>query len=148
MNRRVGHLARRAIGSLSNAKVNATDIERVRNVLLPQEMTLWLQQQPRDQRHSAAVWDRFVDIYKDPSLDEQRACLLHDLGKCQSNVGWCGRVLATLLGGRTDNLRKYLKHEQLGVQLLQGISSPRTIEILSGTANDSASLAIIEADNF
>ena len=147
MNRSLPHLVRRAASSLSHAQLSITEIDRVRQVLLPAEMTLWLLHQSRDQRHSVAVWDRFIDSYSYATYDEQRAALLHDLGKSKSNVGWLGRIVATLIGGRTKNLQKYLDHEHVGVEMLQGVSSARTLEILSGTASDSAALAIFAADD-
>ena len=147
MNRSPSHLARRAASSLSRAQLSITEIDRVREILLPAEMSLWLLQQSRDQRHSVAVWNRFVAAYNHATIDEQRAALLHDLGKSMSNVGWLGRIVATLIGGRTKNLQKYLDHEHVGVEMLQGVSSARTLEILSGTASDSAALAIFAADD-
>ena len=147
MNRSPSHLARRAASSLSRAQLSVTEIDRVREILLPAEMSLWLLQQSRDQRHSVAVWNRFVASYNHATIDEQRAALLHDLGKSMSNVGWLGRIVATLIGGRTKNLQKYLDHEHVGVEMLQGVSSARTLEILSGTASDSAALAIFAADD-
>lgn len=147
MNRSLSHLARRALSSLSCAQLSITEIDRVRQVLLPAEMTLWLLHQSRDQRHSVAVWDRFVVAYNHATIDEQRAALLHDIGKSMSNVGWLGRIVATIIGGRTKNLQKYLDHEQVGFGMLQGVSSARTLEILSGAACDSAALAIFAADD-
>jgi len=103
--------------------------------------------QPRDQRHSVAVWYRFFAAYKHATIDEQRAALLHDIGKSASDVGWLGRIVATLIGGRTKKLQKYLDHELIGVEMLQGVSSTRTLDILSGAAKDSAALAIFAADD-
>lgn len=147
MNRSPSHLVRRAVSSLSRAQLGLTEIDRVRQVLLPAEMTLWLLHQPRDQRHSLAVWDRFVAAYSHATIDEQRAALLHDIGKSAFQVGWLGRIVATLIGGRTEKLQKYLDHELIGVEMLQGVSSARTLDILSGAASDSAALAIFAADD-
>lgn len=147
MNRSIAHLVQRALSSLSNSELSIADTERVRGILLAAEMTLWMRQQPRDQRHAVVVWDRFVAIYDSASPEEQRAALLHDLGKSASALGWCGRIVATLIGGRTEKLRQYLAHEHLGIEMLQGISSNRTIELLEGTISDDASRAIMAADN-
>jgi hypothetical protein len=116
MNRSPSHLARRAASSMSRAQLSITEIDRVREILLPAEMSLWLLQQSRDQRHSVAV-------------------------------GWLGRIVATLIGGRTKKLQKYLDHELIGVEMLQGVSSARTLDILSGAASDGAALAIFAADD-
>lgn len=147
MNRSPLHLVRRAVSSLSRAQLGTAEIDRVRQVLLPAEMTLWLLHQPRDQRHSVAVWDRFVAAYTHATIDEQRAALLHDIGKSAFEVGWLGRIVATLIGGRTKKLQKYLDHELIGVEMLRGVSSARTLDILSGAARDSAALAIFVADD-
>jgi len=147
MNQSPSHLVRRAVSSLSRARLSTAEIDRVRQVLLPAEMTLWLLHQPRDQRHSVAVWDRFVAAYRHATIDEQRAALLHDLGKSASDVGWLGRIVSTLIGGRTKKLQKYLDHEIIGVEMLQGVSSARTLDILSGAAIDGAALAIFAADD-
>jgi len=147
MNRSPSHLVRRAVSSLSRAQLGTAELDRVRQVLLPAEMTLWSLHHPRDQRHSVAVWDRFVAAYTHATIDEQRAALLHDIGKSAFEVGWLGRIVATLIGGRTKKLQKYLDHELIGVEMLQGVSSTRTLDILSGAAKDSAALAIFAADD-
>lgn len=116
-------------------------------ILLPEEFSLWSQMQNRDQRHSLDVLRRFDALQPDASRDERAAALLHDVGKCESVLGWSGRILATLLGARTTAFRTYLDHEEIGLRLLAGVSSPRTLEILGGQVVDDVTAALRAADD-
>lgn len=117
------------------------------SVLLPDEFNLWSRMQGRDQRHSLEVLRRFDGLQPNASRDERAAALLHDVGKCESTLGWWGRIFATLLGPRTTAFRTYLNHEEIGLQLLTGVSSRRTCEILDGGVVDDVVRALRAADN-
>lgn len=103
--------------------------------------------QNRDQRHSLDVLRRFDALCSEAMRDERAAALLHDVGKCESTLGWFGRIAATVLGGRTSAFRTYLNHEEIGLRLLADISSPRTLEVLQGEPGDRCVIALQNADN-
>ena len=103
--------------------------------------------QHRDQRHSLQVLHRFEDLRPGATRDERAAALLHDVGKVFSQLGWWGRIAATLVGSRTESFRTYINHEQIGLNALRGVSSDRTLEILGGDCNDAAAVALRQADN-
>ena len=116
-------------------------------ILLPEEFSLWSQMQNRDQRHSLDVLRRFDALQAEASRDERAAALLHDVGKSESTLGWWGRILATIFGPRTEAFRTYLDHEEIGLRLLAGVSSPRTLEILGGQVVDDVTAALRAADD-
>lgn len=141
------HLAKRALTSFRNHAVETSGVSLAQSILLPDEFQLWLRMQNRDQRHSLEVLHRFNALVPSASRDESAAALLHDVGKCESTLGWWGRIVATVLGGRTSAFRTYLNHEEIGLRLLADISSPRTLEVLQGNNDDSVVVALRRADN-
>lgn len=141
------HLIKRAVTSVSNRPLSAVEIGEVQRVLLPAEFAVWQRMQNRDQRHALDVLYRFDALRIDASRDERAAALLHDVGKCESSLGWWGRVIATIVGGRTASFRLYLNHEDIGVTLLNGVSTARTLEVLNGEPLDDCVLALRQADN-
>ena len=102
--------------------------------------------QNRDQRHSVEVLHRFEALCPHATRDECAAALLHDVGKCESALGWSGRILATIIGPRTEAFRVYLNHEEIGNRLLSGVSSRRTLEVLQDKQTDAAAIALRNAD--
>ena len=67
--------------------------------------------------------------------------LLHDVGKVPSGLGTWGRVVATLVGGRTRRFRQYHDHEQIGANLAaQAGSDPVTVALIRGTGPAAADL--------
>ena len=102
--------------------------------------------QNRDQRHSVEVLHRFEALFPHATRDERAAALLHDVGKCESALGWSGRILATIIGPRTEAFRVYLNHEEIGKRLLSGVSSRRTLEVLQDKQTDAAAIALRNAD--
>lgn len=90
---------------------------------------------------------RFDTYVPEASRDERAAALLHDVGKCESSLGWWGRILATLFGARTKQCGVYLRHEEIGVELLQHVSTPRTLHVLTGDSDDKCVAALRSADN-
>jgi HD superfamily phosphohydrolase YqeK len=103
--------------------------------------------QNRDQRHSLDVLRRFDSLYNAATRDERAAALLHDVGKCESQLGWLGRIIATMVGPRTDSFRRYLDHEQIGLALISNASPARTSEVLKGDIVDDCVRALRDADN-
>ena len=141
------HLAKRAVTSFRNHAVETSGMSLVQSILLPDEFLQWARMQNRDQRHSLEVLHRFDALLPSASRDERAAALLHDVGKSESSLGWWGRIVATILGGRTSAFRTYLNHEEIGLQLLSGISTPRTLEVLRADSADSVIVALRHADN-
>ena len=123
-----------------------SDMSLAQTILLPEEFSLWSHMQNRDQRHSLDVLRRFDALQAEASRDERAAALLHDVGKSESTLGWWGRILATIFGPRTEAFRTYLDHEEIGLRLLAGVSSQRTLEVLQDKQTDAAAIALRNAD--
>ena len=140
------HLCRRAVGSYSNASPSHAETDVVRRLLLPGEMRAWLLMQGRDQRHSILVLERFVARRPHATREEQAAALLHDVGKSATSLGWFGRIGATIFGPCTPRMRTYLEHELIGLRMLEGVSEPRTLRLLSGDCVDDAREDLLWAD--
>ena len=102
--------------------------------------------QGRDKTHSLQVLSRFVQIQEGATRAEKAAALLHDVGKKTSNLGWAMRILATIVGNRGQRFSDYHNHEQIGGEMLSGISDERTVALVSGSANDEAAQALRDAD--
>jgi hypothetical protein len=147
MMKRLWHLAKRAVTSFSNDPLSGADVQRVERLLLLPEFELWWSMQPRDQRHSLQVYERFMRFYPPAKRTEQAAALLHDVGKTISGLGWFMRIIATLVGSRGARFSLYHDHENLGAQMLQGVSEQRTIDLVAGTADDVVMVALRNADN-
>lgn len=145
--KRLFHLVKRAVTSFSNDPLSGADVARVERLLLLPEFELWWTMQPRDQRHSLQVYERFMRFYPPAKRTEQAAALLHDVGKTVSNLGWLMRIVATVVGPRGLSFSLYHDHENLGVQMLQGISEQRTIDLVGGTVEDVVMVALRDADN-
>lgn len=143
---RAGHLARRFFGALSDAPPRAVDDAWAVGFLTASEADLWWGLQHQDRRHSVEVAHRFVALVDHPSRDAVAAALLHDIGKQCSRLGTAARVVATLVGPRTERFRRYHDHERLGVDLLRNAgSSSVTIALLDGTSKDAATADALRA---
>jgi predicted LPLAT superfamily acyltransferase len=145
--KRIWHLVKRAVTSFSNDPISGADVERVERLLLLPEFELWWTMQPRDQRHSLQVHERFMRFYPPAKRTEQAAALLHDIGKTVSGLGWFMRIIATLVGSRGIRFAMYHDHENLGAQMLQGISEQRTLDLVGGSVDDVVMVALRNADN-
>jgi hypothetical protein len=145
--KKLWHLVKRAVTSFSNDPLSGADVERVERLLLLPEFELWWTMQPRDQRHSLQVHERFMRFYPPAKRTEQAAALLHDVGKTVSDLGWFMRVVATIVGPRGVAFAMYHDHEKLGAQMLQGKSEQRTIDLVGGTADDVVMTALRDADS-
>lgn len=77
---------------------------------------------------------------------EQAAALLHDVGKTVSGLGWLMRIVATIVGPRGSAFAMYHDHENLAVQMLQGISDQRTLDLIGGAIDDVVMVALRQAD--
>ncbi len=143
----VFHLAKRALTSFRNHSLSDQELALASAVLLPDEHLLWLRMQPRDQRHSLEVLHRFDALFVHGSRDERAAALLHDVGKCTSELSWGGRILATVVGPRTKTFGTYLNHEASGLDLIRGVSTERTRQVLQGDVVDDCVRALRAADN-
>jgi hypothetical protein len=132
--------------SLSNEPLSGADVERAERLLLPQEFELWWSMPPRDQRHSLQVHERFIRFYPPAKRTEQAAALLHDVGKTVSDLGWFMRIVATIVGSRGAAFVMYHDHENIAVQMLQGISEQRTLDLIGGAIDDAVMVALRQAD--
>jgi hypothetical protein len=144
--KKVWHLVKRAVTSISNDPLSGADVERAERLLLPQEFELWWSMSPRDQRHSLQVHERFMRFYPPAKRTEQAAALLHDVGKTVSGLGWLMRIVATIVGPRGSAFAMYHDHENLAVQMLQGISDQRTLDLIGGAIDDVVMVALRQAD--
>lgn len=143
------HLAKRFAGMLSRKPVARADLNWVDSVLLVGESALWHRLSVADQRHSIVVARRFVAEAGDRSRDEVAAALLHDIGKLRSGLGVWARVVATVVGPRTERFRQYHDHERIGSEMLRSAGSTgRTIGLIEGTSSDRATVdALRRADD-
>jgi hypothetical protein len=135
------HLARRFATSLSGREPTAADSAWVDSRLLDGERALWRGLSAPDRRHAIDVARRFESMGQDWSRDEIAGALLHDIGKLDSGFGTFGRVVATIVGPRTERLRRYHDHEQIGADLLAAAgSSDVTVELVRGQGRAAGAL--------
>jgi hypothetical protein len=129
---RAWHLATRFVTSLAPTPPSVDDEVWVDDHLLPGERALWVQLSNQDRRHSAAVARRFVEVRPDASRAETAGAILHDVGKIECGLGTFGRVVATLVGPRTDAFRAYHDHEAIGAAMARRAGSdPATVELIA-----------------
>lgn len=138
------HLIKRACTSFSNA--DPADVSAAQFILNNAEYELWQSMQGRDKSHSLMVLQRFEQFYPSASQEEKAAALLHDVGKTFADLGWVSRVVATIVGPRGFKFHLYHDHENLGGQLLEGISDDRTIALVAGRVSDDVMAALRAAD--
>lgn len=99
--------------------------------LLAGERALWVQLSNQDRRHSIGVARRFVESRPSASRAEVAGALLHDIGKIECRLGTFARVVATLVGPRTDRFRLYHDHEAIGARLAEAAGSePVTVDLI------------------
>ena len=105
------------------------------------EWKLWQQMAVADRRHAVQVARRFVDRRPSATRAEMAGALLHDIGKIDAGLGTLARVLATLVGPRTDRFRRYRDHERIGAGLLEAAGSdPVTVALVAGAGDAFADL--------
>jgi hypothetical protein len=139
------HLVKRAVNSFSNATPEISSA--FSSFLLPDELKLWSAMPGRDQSHSIEVLKRFLVLYPEATRAQGAAALLHDVGKVQSGLGWFGRIVAAVVGPRTKRFRLYHLHEELGAEMLRGISEAETVALVRGEGSVLVVTALLEADN-
>lgn len=139
-----GHLVKRFFGSVVRRSPRPADAAWAEAQLLPGEIVLWRRMSKPDQCHAAGVARRVQRaLGEDATRPVLAAALLHDVGKIDSGLGTCGRVIATLSanvagrsrvaagsdsGGFTGQVGLYLRHAELGGVLLQRAGSdPLTV---------------------
>jgi hypothetical protein len=142
----VGHLARRFVTSLSRRPPDAGEVAWGEAWLLPAEVQLWRRLGSIDRRHSLQVARRFHALRPDASRAELAAAMLHDIGKLDSGLGTVGRVVATVVGPRTERLQRYHDHEAIGAAwLAAGGSDPLTVQLIGGDGDVGGDSATREA---
>ena len=123
------------MGALDPRGPSTADRAWVLDHLLPSEAVLWSRMSGPDRRHAVGVALDVVTVLG-PGTERPvvAAALLHDVGKVEAGLGTFARVPATmlgLLGGRTrwrGRLGTYLRHDQVGAELLRAASSdPLTV---------------------
>ncbi len=113
------HLALRFVTSLSGRPPDVTDEVWAESHLLSGEVDLWRRMSNQDRRHSTKVARRFVAARPLATRSEIAGALLHDVGKIECGLGTWGRVVASVVGGRTDRFRIYHDHEHIGSVLAE-----------------------------
>jgi hypothetical protein len=119
----VGHLARRWATSLSSAPPSPADAAWAEAFLVPGEMALWRRLSNVDRRHAVVVARRYGALRPDADRPEMAGALLHDIGKIDAGLGTWRRVVATVVGPRTDRFRRYHDHEAIGAAMLADAGS-------------------------
>lgn len=146
-----GHLIRRWWGTIRAKPLTVSELDWVRSNLLPEEWSLWSAMDHRDQSHSYLVARRFVEPIpgeNPPSRSAIAAALLHDVGKVASELTTFERVLATIIGGRTERFRAYFDHESIGLGLCRRAGSdPETLALLAGEGDDAVRRRLSRADD-
>ena len=102
----------------------------------------------QDRRHSVMVGRRFV-MYRPTAVQSEIAgALLHDVGKSAARLGSFARVIATLVGPRTNRFRQYHDHENIGATMLRSIDSDElTISMVGGSCVGELRQALSQADD-
>ena len=102
----------------------------------------------QDRRHSVLVGRRFVKHRPTAMQSEIAGALLHDVGKSVARLGTFARVLATLVGPRTNRFRQYHDHEKIGATMLRSIGSNElTVSMVEGSCEGELRQALNRADD-
>lgn len=117
--------------SLSGKPPDAVEEEWAESMLLDGEVELWREMSNQDRRHSAKVARRFVAARPEADRAEIAGALLHDVGKIKCGLGTWGRVVASVVGPRTERFRLYHDHEHIGAVLAENAGSEQaTVELI------------------
>jgi len=134
--------------SLVPSQVQEIERQWVQSVLSPSEFDVWNKMMVQDRRHSVMVGRRFVKHRLTAMQSEIAGALLHDVGKSVARLGTFGRVIATLVGPRTNRFRQYHDHEQIGATMLRSIGSDElTISMVEGSCVGELRQALNKADD-
>ena len=144
----IAHLAKRFVLNLMPSQVHEIERQWVHSVLSQDESALWNNMMVQDRRHSVMVGRRFVKHRPIATQSEIAGALLHDVGKSVARLGTFGRVIATLVGPRTNRFRQYHDHEQIGATMLRSIGSDDlTISMVEGSCVGELRQALNKADD-
>ena len=134
--------------SLVPSQVHEIERQWVQSVLSPSEFDVWNNMMVQDRRHSVMVGRRFV-MYRPTAVQSEIAgALLHDVGKSAARLGSFARVIATLVGPRTNRFRQYHDHENIGATMLRSIDSDElTISMVGGSCVGELRQALSQADD-
>jgi hypothetical protein len=142
----VEHLAKRFTGSLSRTPPSAEDEAWAMTYMTPAEAHLWSRMMVQDRRHSIEVARRFQERRPEATREEMAGALLHDVGKLQSGLHTFGRVMATVIGPRTQRLKEYHDHEEIGAGLVAAArADPATVALVRGDGPAAPDLAAADA---
>ena len=145
---KISHLAKRFVLSLVPSQVQEIERQWVHSVLTPSEFDLWNKMMAQDRRHSVLVGRRFVKYRPSSNSSEIAGALLHDVGKSAARLGTLARVIATLVGSRTNRFRQYHDHEAIGAAMLRSIGSDEiTIVMVEGSCVGELKNALNRADD-
>jgi hypothetical protein len=145
---KIAHLAKRFVLNVVPSQVHEIERQWVHSVLSQDESALWNNMMVQDRRHSVMVGRRFVKLRQTASQGEIAGALLHDVGKSAAHLGTFARVLATLVGPRTNRFRQYHDHEALGAAMLRSIgSSELTVSMVEGSCEGELRQALNRADD-
>ena len=129
----IKHLARRFATSLSRQPPSQDDEGWAEGWLLRSEIELWRRMPNADRRHAVVVARRFLDRRPAADRTEVAGALLHDVGKVEARLGTFGRVVATVVGPRTERFRTYYDHEAIGARLAAAAGSDGvTVALIEG----------------
>ena len=145
---KIAHLTKRFVLSLVPSQVQQIERQWVQSVLSQSEFDVWNNMMVQDRRHSVMVGRRFVKHRPIATQSEIAGALLHDVGKSVARLGTFGRVIATLVGPRTNRFRQYHDHEQVGATMLRSIGSDElTISMVEGSCVGELRQALNKADD-
>lgn len=143
------------------ARLNADDVERVKNLLPPTAQPLFFAMHPTDQYHAFMVARTAKRLAEKLSEHEQhrlnnalliRACLLHDVGRKKGDLDISGKVWAVLMtkllpglshrlaarerGGAleyiTHGLYVYYHHPEIGAARLRAVGLLNEANVIAG----------------
>jgi len=145
---KIAHLTKRFVLSLVPSQVQQIERQWIQSVLSPSEFDVWNNMMVQDRRHSVMVGRRFVKHRLAAMQSEIAGALLHDVGKSVARLGTVGRVIATLVGPRTNRFRQYHDHESIGATMLRSIGSDElTISMVEGSCMGELRQALNRADD-
>ena len=125
------HLIARFVWSIRRHEPDPAEEAWAESNLLPGEVELWRRMSVLDRVHSAKVARRFVAARPAATRAEIAGALLHDVGKVVSQLGTWERVVASVIGPRTERFRAYHDHEHLGAVLAEAAGSdPATVDLI------------------
>jgi hypothetical protein len=132
---RARHLVTRFVGSLRPPPLDAYDVALVERVLTPAELACWRRLGPADRVESVATARAALDALGPDGEDRWvAAALLHDVGKCETQLGPFRRAAATTVaiafGERRarqwqNAIGRYVDHDEVGSRVLKAAGARR-----------------------